>query len=207
MNAPSKPAAFDPGKDVRMSPRFRVLSIGGERRGFRLEQVFWNAISAIATRNRRNLTEEVAVTLRRAPKGLNASAYLRASALADLMDLWEVAEAMAGRPVWTKVVKALPWPAFAVTRSQSLVALNEPMRAHLDWRGIPTSATGPESAISVELASGAIVQMLKADPEGLVVCNAVFRSGQHKALCRVRVIRVDDEKSELRLILGFPEQG
>jgi predicted DNA-binding ribbon-helix-helix protein len=206
MNPSLKPASFEPGKDVRLSPRFRVFPIGGERRGFRLEQVFWNALAAIAERNRRDLAGEIAATLRRAPAELNASATLRASAVADLMDLWELAEAKAARPSWGKVIKALPYPAFAATRSLTLAALNDSMRVYLERRGLH-APVGPGRSATVELADGAIVQLLKAEPDGYVICNAVFRSGQHRALSRVRVVQVDGDRSEPRLMLGFPEQG
>src|SRR5579863_10398245 len=121
----------EPTEDDRLAPRFRVVSIAGERRGFRLEQVFWSALAAIATRNRRSLAGEISATLRRTPGNLNASAMLRASLTADLFDLWDMAEGRAVRPAWGKVLAALPTPAFAATRAQAVAALNEPMRALL----------------------------------------------------------------------------
>jgi predicted DNA-binding ribbon-helix-helix protein len=200
-------SAAEPPNPERLAPRFRVVSIAGERRAFRLEQVFWTALAAIARRNRRDLAGEIAASLRRAPANLNASAMLRASVTADLLDLWELAEARAVRPAWGRVIAALPTPAFAATPSQAVAALNEPMRAVLERRGLPLSASGPESTLGVELAAGAVTQLLRSDRGDFLVCNAVFRSGPHRASCRTRVVQADDGRAERRLILGFPEEG
>lgn len=191
--------------DDRLAQRFRVVSISGERRGFRLEQVFWTALAAIAMRNRRSVAGEIAATLRRSPGNLNSSAMLRASLAADLLDLWDLAEARSARPAWGKVLAALPTPAFAATRSQAVAGLNEPMRVLLEQRGLPRSACGPESPLSVELAAGAVAQLMKAERGDFLVCSAVFRSGAHRATCRTRVVQADDDKAGHRLILGFPE--
>jgi predicted DNA-binding ribbon-helix-helix protein len=188
--------------DSRLAPRFRVLSIAGARRAFRLEAVFWSALAAIAALNRRPLAAEIAARLTDAPDAANHSALLRAGAVADLLELWETARAHAAKPMWTKVLAAMPGPAFAATGSGRLVALNAPMRGLLERHGL---APAPLAQASVELAAGALGQLSKAHLDQPVVCNAVFRAERSRAACRVRIVLAEPGQTDSRLIIGFPE--
>jgi predicted DNA-binding ribbon-helix-helix protein len=194
-----------PGADPRLSPRFRTLTIGGVRRAFRLEGAFWSALGAIAARNRRTLASEIAVRLAGAPDEANHSGRLRAGAAADLLDLWETAEANTVKPQWARVVQAIPSPAFAATGSGRVLALNAGMRGLLARRGLPDGALAKASGIAVELAAGAIFQANRASREAPVVCNAVFRAGEARALAKVRIVLADAGQEPARLIIGFPE--
>jgi predicted DNA-binding ribbon-helix-helix protein len=194
-----------PATDARLAPRFRTLTIGGVRRAFRLEGAFWAAIAAIAERNRRTLAAEIGARLAGAPDEANHSGVLRAGVASDLLDLWETAEASAAKPQWARVVQAIPSPAFAATGSGRMLALNEAMRGLLAKRGLPDTALSKAPAVAVELAAGAIFQANRASREAPVVCNAVFRAGEARAVARVRIVLADAGQDQARLIIGFPE--
>ncbi len=50
------PVRAEPAADERLALKFRVLSIEGKRRAFRLEAIFWSALEFIAARRRRSAT-------------------------------------------------------------------------------------------------------------------------------------------------------
>lgn len=191
--------------DGELAPQFRVFAIDGARRGFRLEAVFWTALTALAALKRRPLAAEIAARLKDAPEAANHSGLLRAGAVADLLELWETARAQSATPVWTKVIAAMPGPAFASTGTGLLTALNAPMRSLLERRGLAPAALDRQLNASVELAAGALAQLGKAHLDGPVVCNAVFRAEGSRAVCRVRVVLAEPGRTDTRLILGFPE--
>jgi predicted DNA-binding ribbon-helix-helix protein len=193
--------------DERLALKFRVLSIEGKRRAFRLEAVFWSALEFIAGRRRRSLPAQVAAILRDAGDEANAAAAVRARVASDLMDLQATDAARAVSPSWEKVLKAVPHPAFALARNQAVVALNEPMWALLESRGLPRAAdeAAPGERLSVELSAGALARPRAVDPGEVVLCTAIFRAAGRAANCRVRIVQAVDEREDRRLMLGFPE--
>ena len=185
--------------------RFRAIAVAGKRRGFRLESIFWSALEVIASRNRRTLPGEIAETLRDAQDHQNASALLRARVAADLIDLWSLAEARSAAPAWGKVLMAMPTPAFALSRSEAVAAINEPMRRLLERRGLPPVADNPDGAIKVEFPTPILTRQLGLEPGAGLICNATFKAAGRLAPLRVRLVRAGDGRDEDKLTLGFPD--
>ena len=113
MSVVQDPSAFDLARaDPRLEQQFRVISIGGERKAFRLEAVFWTVMRRVALRNKRSLAAEMAAALGRLSQRANQSAHLRARYAADLLDLLELAEANAARRTglaWSRPCRSRPW--------------------------------------------------------------------------------------------------
>jgi predicted DNA-binding ribbon-helix-helix protein len=192
-----------PSVDARLLPRFRVLTIEGVRRAFKLEPVYWSALSVLAARRRRTLAAEVVERLKSAPPGTNQSAFLRASVAGDLYDSWQVQQARTSTVGWANVVDAIAEPAFAATVGGRLTAINPPMLALLRARGLPFK--GDASDISLELAPGALTLLNNGRRAEPVVCSAGFRIAGHRVSCRVRVVpsRSGPADSGGSLLIGF----
>lgn len=187
MNAAVDHHHLDPAPvDARLLPRFRVVTIDGVRRAFKLEPVYWSALSILAARRRRTLAAEMVERLKSAPPGANHSAFLRASVAGELYDLWQAQQARSSALGWTGVVDAIAEPAFAATLGGRLVAMNGPMRALLRSRGL--GCDEDPSDVAFELAPGALALLKDPRREGPVICSAGFRLEGRRVGCRVRVV-------------------
>ncbi|HWA62978.1 MAG TPA: ribbon-helix-helix domain-containing protein [Caulobacteraceae bacterium] len=202
MNIRVKPAAVEaPPSDRRVEPQFKVVSLGGERKAFRLEGVFWTAMETIARLNRRSLPAEIAATLAKAGPGSNQSAYLRARCAADLLDLWSVAEARSAAPAWDRVIDTMPCAAFVASRTGRVLKLNAAMVALLARKDVAASNEVPPG---LELAAQ-VAARLKDGDEDTIVCNAVFRQGERRAVVRARLVNAGPDARSM--VLGFADDA
>jgi predicted DNA-binding ribbon-helix-helix protein len=203
MSAASERSCDEPSADARLLPRFRVLIIDGARRAFKLEPVYWSALSAIAARRRRTLAAEVVERLKSAPPRMNHSAFLRASVAGDLYDMSEAQQARPSVVGWSNVIEAIAEPAFVAMRAGRLTALNAPMRALLRARGLALEADPTD--VSLEIAPGALTLLNRSQRSEPVVCNAGFRKSGHRVSCRVRLVpsRVGAEGGVDCVFIGF----
>jgi len=200
MSVAQDPSAFDIAKvDPRLEQQFRVVSIDGERKAFRLEAVFWTVMRLVARRNKRSLPAEMAAALGRLGHGSNQSAHLRARYAADLLDLLELAEANAVRPDWAGVVEAMPQPALVMTRTLRVLQVNAPMRSLLAARGVPLKTDG----LPMVDVPPAIAERLGEELGASAGCNAIFRDGAGRCVVRTRFVSASGGASPL--LLGFPD--
>ena len=190
----------EPSRDPRLTPHFRALPIGGARKAFRLEEIYWEALEAIAERNGRTLAEEVAVTLARAGDAGNDAAALRASVTADLFDLWRIAGSRHVRFDWAKLMLELPSPAFAMTASQHLLAVNARLTSGLRAVGLGGAGSG-EIAVTVDPAVITQIERKKA----FLDCSVCFHAGGSRAVRRARLGPANDPAAGPGVMLGFVE--
>jgi predicted DNA-binding ribbon-helix-helix protein len=186
--------------DTRLEPQFRVVSIGGERKAFRLEAIYWTVMDMIARRNRRTLSAEIAATLARIGGRANQSAHLRARCAADLLDLLELAEARSATPSWRAVIDGMPQPAFVMTRGLRVLQANAAMRRLLEERGL--ALDGAASPIMLE-APPALAERVRSETGAVGVCNAVLRDGVRRCVLRTRIVSAGATPGSL--LLGFPD--
>lgn len=188
---------------------FRVLSIGGARKAFRLETVFWEALEALAKRNGRTLAAEVEARLVEAPDHLNQSSALRANLAAELLALWRRAENRALRPEWSAMVAAVPAPAFVISRRSVLLSANEPLLTYLQSqrldRGVPLNTLQGAMELTVQAPPSAIAEFAGRSERKFVSCNVVFAFGHHRISCRTRLLPVEGPTPEAAALLGFLE--
>lgn len=200
MSVAQDTSAFDLARaDPRLEQQFRVISIGGERKAFRLEAVFWTVMRLVARRNKRTLPAEMAAALGRLGQGSNQSAHLRARYAADLLDLLELAEANTARPDWAGVVEAMPQPAVVLTRTLKVLQANAAMRTLLAQRGVPLKA----DAVPTVDVPPAIAERLGEEAGAAAGCNAIFRDGAGRCVVRTRFVSATAGGGPL--LLGFPD--
>lgn len=183
----------------RLTPHFRALPMGGARKAFRLEEIYWEALEAIARRNHRTLTEEVAATLARAGEGGNDAAALRASITSDLFDLWQIAAARHVRFDWARVIEEMPAQAFVVTASQALVAANPRLLRALHPFGVGRN----KEALKVSIDPTVIAQVERRG--GFVDCQVCFFEGGARAIRRARLGPASDSAAAHNILLGYLE--
>jgi predicted DNA-binding ribbon-helix-helix protein len=203
MSAAAEADIAQPAAEARLVPRFRVLVIDGVRRAFKLEPVYWSALSLLAARRRRTLTADVVERLRSAPPGTNHSAFLRASIAGELYDACQTQQARPSSLSWAAIVDAIAEPAFAATLGGRLTAINPRMRALLKSRGLGCEADPGD--VALELAPSALALLKNSQRTEAVVCSAHFRRGGERVTWRVRVVpaRTGTGEGVGCLLLGF----
>lgn len=201
MSQPAARIARETEASPGLALHFRALSIDGKRRAFRLEEVFWSALNILAAHNGRTLRSEMAAMLRKTSDAANASATLRANAVAELLGLWEAERAKAAEPDWRRILMAMPCPAFALSRNGDVVGVNDPMWRLLEDRGLPKEAG---AALSVELPPAATARR-PGEANQPRVCNAIFKAANRTTVCRVRIVLNTDEQGRQQLLIGFLE--
>lgn len=198
-------------EDGRNRLHFRVLSIDGARRAFRLEMIYWDALGVLAAHNGRTVAGEVQARLLNAPSDLNQSSLLRASVTADLLGAWTEAESRAVKPDWSAMIAALPAPAFLVSRRSVLLAVNEPLLTALQGLraepGVPLNSIEGALSLKVQLPPSAIAQLAPGQNRKFVICTASFSAHGQRIACHVRLTPVQGAQLEAAHLLGFLEAG
>lgn len=190
---------------------FRVLSLDGARKAFRLEMIYWEALAVLAAHNGRTVPAEVQARLANAPGDLNQSSVLRAGITADLLSGWKAAEARAARPDWSAMIAALPAPAFLASRKSVLLAVNEPLLSVLQGLrhepGVPLNTLEGALQLSVQLPPSAVAELGPASNRKFVISTATFAANGQRIACRVRLTAAQGTQLEAAYLLGFLENG
>lgn len=120
------------GDDFR--PVFKALKSGKERRGIRLEQIYWTVLKQIARSRGLPLgryVEEVAASL---PNDANITSALRVTAVRWLSQRESELSRHTGPAVISAIVQACPTPAFALQDDKRIVAYNQAFIAYIRAR-------------------------------------------------------------------------
>jgi len=196
-------------EDARNRLHFRVLTIGGARKGFRLEVVYWEALELLAERNGRGVAAEVQARLAGAPESLNQSSVLRASLTADLMDGWRDSEARAAHPDWSAMIAALPVPAFLASRRSVLLAVNTPLLTVLQGlrsaAGVPLDTVEGALNLSVEVPPSAAAELGRPAGRKFVLCTVSFAAQGQRIACHARLVPALGARPEAAKLLGLLE--
>jgi predicted DNA-binding ribbon-helix-helix protein len=196
----TSPAASEGEADARQGDmKFRVLRLGASRKGFRLENPFWQALEIVAREKGRTLEDEVGSRLDSLPEGANQSSALRVGAIEDMIAFWQVAESRASRLQWAHVLEASPTPAFALTESRRIICANSAL-----VKAIRGHRLGPDAGpteIGVELPAQAVGEVLRTG--GPLLTNAMFRSGPFRFSARARLAGHVNGAGTNRVVIGF----
>jgi predicted DNA-binding ribbon-helix-helix protein len=153
--------------------RFRIVTLGGQRRAFSLEPEVWKVLEAMARAGNQRLGHLIEDLLAREP-ARNGAASLRLAALR-----WQT-EALAkarrdNATLLRRVISAIPAPACALSSAQLILARNRPFR---DLQA--TLTENPDDAAATRLILGAplarIADALDADGGRAVSVPFVLRT-------------------------------
>ncbi len=146
--------------------RFRVVTVDGQRRGIKLEEIYWRSLGELAARQGRRLADIVAACERELEGEGNLTARLRYVATRHLRDRLEAAKTRSSLAALGSQVRASPSPAFALTGSKHIVAYNPAFLSFVQTRVLgsqqPQAAHGLRLSFDVQFVD--LVQRLKAAP-------------------------------------------
>ncbi len=104
---------------------FRAITTRGERRGIRLERIFWDALSDAAVARGITLSALVAETAERM-EGNNLASALRVTGTAYLRRSLDTTRSLASSARTFLVLNACPTPCFVISAKQEIVNCNRP---------------------------------------------------------------------------------
>jgi predicted DNA-binding ribbon-helix-helix protein len=107
-----------------MTPRFRSIKTGSQRRGIRMEQIYWDTLQAISQHEGMTLARYIGDVADRFPDALNITSVLRVLAAAWLRDRNRELRQLTSLNRVDALVKACPSPAFALQENKQIVSYN-----------------------------------------------------------------------------------
>ena len=113
-----------PSDEDQCALRFRVVTVGGQRRGIKLEEIYWQCLGELAARQGRRLADIVAACERELEGEGNLTARLRYVATRYMRDQLIGARQRSNLAIVAGQVRASPTPAFALTGNKNIVAFN-----------------------------------------------------------------------------------
>lgn len=144
--------------------RFRVVTVGGQRRGIKLEEIYWQCLGELAARQGRRLADIVAACERQLEGEGNLTARLRYVATRYMRDQLIGARQRSNLAIVAGQVRASPTPAFALTGNKNIVAFNPAFLSFVQSRVLrsqqPQPARGLRLAFDVQFVD--LVRRLKA---------------------------------------------
>jgi predicted DNA-binding ribbon-helix-helix protein len=170
-------------RQAEAAPRFRILTFGGRRRSFALEQDFWRVLESRAAAENKRLSHFVADILEREPGDANATAALRLAALIWLRD--EKARLETDQLASLKrVISAVPGPAFSVDSNQLVIAQN---RAFQTLRSSEASDSVALATVRLGVALARLQQVLAEQSDRAVSIPFALLSGRGRMTGQLNV--------------------
>ncbi|MBD9491936.1 ribbon-helix-helix domain-containing protein [Ensifer sp. ENS11] len=156
-----------PPSDADLSAlRFRVVTVGGQRRGIKLEEIYWQSLGELAARQGRKLADIVAACETELEGEGNLTARLRFIATRYLRNELSSANERSNLAVVAAQVRASPSPAFALTGNKHIIAYNPAFLSFVQSRvlrsHLPQPARGLKLSFDVQFVD--LVRRLKETP-------------------------------------------
>jgi len=117
-----QPAAF-PEADAAL-PEFRVVSRGNERRGIRLERIFWQAAKEIARRNGTTIAGFIDEISKQKDESANLASAIRVACLSSTIGRVAHLERLTSGKTVSSILAAVPSPGFALGANKQILAFN-----------------------------------------------------------------------------------
>jgi predicted DNA-binding ribbon-helix-helix protein len=105
-------------------PVFRAVNTPKERRGIRLESIYWGILKALAKSAGRTLGEQVELTIEGSLQGGNVASLLRVVCVKWLMERIARLEGITAMKMTDAIIQASPSPAFALTADKRILVHN-----------------------------------------------------------------------------------
>jgi predicted DNA-binding ribbon-helix-helix protein len=177
--------------------KFRILKIGGRKRAFSLEPVFWNILEEAAQQASMRLGDYVSNLLAEAPNGNNSS-LLRSKAAE-----WAAAQAERRRDkgligLARRIVISHSSPAFVMDQYRQLVACNRQFEDLIAMASNKTPAVRmAEIDVRLGVPMGELGRVLRDYPEKFLRANFAARWGELERSGALNIMLVGDEKDRV----------
>jgi predicted DNA-binding ribbon-helix-helix protein len=113
---------------------FRAVNAHGERRGIRLERIFWNTLAEAAAAANRSPAQLIGDTAAAITGGANLASALRVNAARWLVDALAETRQRSTPEMVFAMVQACPSPVFALSVDKKIVSYNRPFIAFIQSR-------------------------------------------------------------------------
>jgi predicted DNA-binding ribbon-helix-helix protein len=181
------------------------LKIGGRKRAFSLEPVFWEALDEIAQRNSDRLGASITRLLGDGPHR-NAASILRTGATGWLLQEYRKLSARDYKSLGQRIVDSIPVPAFVMDQRKEILAFN---RAFLHL-GIPNSGQKSGNArLRLNAAFDRVVEVISQDPQRSLALKGMldFEDSQREGTVIVTFLESVGRKSFFLCTFRTPAQN
>jgi predicted DNA-binding ribbon-helix-helix protein len=150
-----------------MKPVFRAVLSRGERRGIRLEAIFWKTLAAMSSSRAQTLGEIVAKAADEVPETGNLASTLRVLAARWVSGRVMELERLTSTDSVFAIVHASPSPAFVLTVDRRIVQYNQAFLNFLQARLAAADGSDPMRTVRLALDTHVeqVIEQLTADPK------------------------------------------
>jgi predicted DNA-binding ribbon-helix-helix protein len=118
-----------------VEPRFRaVAGRGGERRGIRLERIYWDGLGRMSSAGKMSTADLVQYTASQLPESGNLASLLRVLSLKWALRRLDIVEDIASMANLNAIIQASPSPTILLTREKKIQYFNDPFLSMLRQR-------------------------------------------------------------------------
>lgn len=169
---------------------FRAVSVGGERRGIRLEAIFWKTLSAMSAAWGRTLGDQVGETMATRPQAGNLASTLRVQAAQWLADRVAELERITALEAVYAIVHASPAPAFVLSADKRIVQYNQPFLGFVRSRLVTAESTDVlrSARLSLDTQLEQIIELLRGNPRAPVVTGFAFGVSERRVRGQLRMV-------------------
>lgn len=176
---------FDPKADPD-ELFFRAVSTDGERKGLRLERVFWGILERAAAEQSMTLADIVKLQ----SENGNLSSHMRTYAAKWALKNIESLRLAASFNQFARNLNACTSPAFAISVDKKLRAFNpaflQYVRRHLPTEDV--ESTPRNLRLQIDTAANDLIAQLKADTDAVVVVGFTFGINERRVRGRLNAI-------------------
>jgi predicted DNA-binding ribbon-helix-helix protein len=183
--------------------RFRIITVAGQRRGIKLEEIYWSSLVELAAHKQCKLAEIVAECGQANGGDGNLTAKLRYVATAFLRSRLSSAQERTGLSIIAGQVRACPSPAFALTGDKRIISYNPAFLTFVQTRFARFQQTSPAQGLrlSFDIQFADLVARLKGSPGEPQ--PAGFTIGVNEQLTRGRLNAALASFAEQDVVIGF----
>ena len=186
---------------------FRAVSVGRERRGIRLERVFWDALGELAGERGMTLGAVVRDMLAALPPDGNLTSALRVAGMVWSRDrLARIRRRTSAASVFA-VVQGCPSPAFVLTLDRRIVSYNQPFLSFIQTRfqaGLPTDMLRG-MRLTLDLPLDKVMEKLLAAPGSPVFATGfVLGVADRRARGQVRIAIAPNSEQDMLVAFVVP---
>lgn len=190
--------------DMDAEPRFRAVSSkAGERRGIRLEGIYWDALARLSAETGLTLAEVIELAAGQLPANGNLASWLRVLAVKWSMSRLAYAETVASADRLNALVQASPIPTVALTQDKRLRFFNEAFLTMLRQRlSLPNVTQLTRSLrFSVEMQIADAIGVLEANPGRPLATGFSVSCGGATLRGQINIALAPD--CEQKMVLGY----
>lgn len=173
---------------------FRALSVDGERKGMRLERIFWSLLKR-ASQEQAILLSDIA----RNARGNNLSSYMRTYAAVWADRELEKARTTASYAQAVRTITACPSPAFIISADRRLRASNPAFQRYVR-RHIPTDeddAASKNLRLQIDVTTSELIAQLKLERDSVINVGFTFGFNERRVRGRLNAVIASCWEEEL----------